>query len=81
MIFYKPMILVTENGMNNIRYTFLFIEQNLQSDADGGRTWFIISLWTETFSFLKDVLNLDDSLIAITFKKWKQTVKIYGIVK
>lgn len=47
-------------------HTFLFIEQNLQSEADGGRTWLTISLLTGTFSFFREARNLDDSLIAIT---------------
>jgi len=50
-----------------VKSTFLFIAQNLQSDGDGGRIWLTTSLFTGTLSFLREALNLDDSLTAITF--------------
>lgn len=56
--------------------TFLFIAQNLQSDVDGGRIWFTISLLTGTFSFFREAESLADSLMAMTCKdknKWFDT--------
>ena len=46
--------------------TFLLIEQNLQSEADGGTIWLTISRFTGTDSFFKEACNLDDSLTAMT---------------
>lgn len=61
--------------MSNLEHTFRFIAQNLQSDADGGRTWLTISRFTGTCSFFNEADNLDDSLIAITFKwNWHEWV-------
>lgn len=53
----------------NRNVTFLLVAQNLQSVADGGRTWLTISLCTGTFSFFKDACNREDSLTAITLHK------------
>lgn len=50
-------------------HTFLFMAQNLQSEVEGGRTWFTTSRLTGTRSFFKEAHNLEDSLIAITFHK------------
>jgi hypothetical protein len=55
-------------GLLNV-HTFLFMAQNLQSDVEGGRTWFTTSRFTGTSSFFKEAHNLEDSLIAITFDK------------
>lgn len=54
--------------------TFLLIAQNLQSEAEGGRTWFTIRRFTGTCSFFKEAHSLDDSLIAITYHKKKSEV-------
>jgi hypothetical protein len=52
-----------ENGRSLL--TLRFEAQNLQSDADGGSTWFMTSLLACAPYFFKDEWNLDDSLTAI----------------